>query len=475
MRSPHRPRSDWEWRNPVGTGYRGSGRERRGTAATECRVPQELIGSWNDRPPPAGFGAIDSHWQPRAGFAGTYDDHWVKTRQPLLAEDFDDRLFQCAPADQQAPAFLRGGEAVILHNLTPEAHCGSRCLRSFSALRPASIDGGREMHKARRLHTVIFEPDYPRVSLVWHRRCRATSRCRSSSGPIVTVEGRTGAGEPGAGHSDRRTPCLSAGRASSRRWAPRRRSDATPGRAPPRSRAGISGFTEHPYITDTEGEPMRVAMAPWLEPGARVSTGSRRCLFPALEQAVGTVRRRSWRRRRNWRWPSDLPSLDAGAAGRHGRAALGAHLPPTRGPIRGDRDVSSPATPPASSAARRVAARGDRRIRCVRRGWGGELRRAGNAAVARRAANSCTARGRSTTRGDSFPAKRPGPCCCAARRHWTACGSRRSRWCAGLAPPWSRTAIKTETVCIGEGLTAAFRPVPRGPAAGGGVSDVIAI
>src|SRR5204863_8241044 len=30
-------------------------------------------------------------------------------------------------------------------------------------------------------------------------------------------------------------------------------------------RAGISGFAEHPYLFDTAGEPIRAAIAPWLD------------------------------------------------------------------------------------------------------------------------------------------------------------------------------------------------------------------
>ena len=30
-------------------------------------------------------------------------------------------------------------------------------------------------------------------------------------------------------------------------------------------RAGISGFSQHPYMIDTAGEPMRAAIAPWLD------------------------------------------------------------------------------------------------------------------------------------------------------------------------------------------------------------------
>ena len=88
-------------------------------AVPNVEDPNHLIGSWSDRPAPAGFGVIASHWQPRVGYAGTYDEHWMKTRQPLLAEDLDDRYFQCAPLDQQAPQWLRGGEAVVLLKLTP--------------------------------------------------------------------------------------------------------------------------------------------------------------------------------------------------------------------------------------------------------------------------------------------------------------------------------------------------------------------
>ena len=51
-------------------------------------------------------------------------------------------------------------------------------------------------------------------------------------------------------------------------------------------RAGISGFAEHPYLTDTVGEPMRVAMAPWLEPGCEGLDRFEALLMPALEQAI---------------------------------------------------------------------------------------------------------------------------------------------------------------------------------------------
>ncbi|MBN6151684.1 DUF2169 domain-containing protein [Xanthomonas sp. AmX2] len=39
---------------------------------------------------------------------------------PFLPQDFDNRYFQAAPDDQQIPC-LRGGEDVLLLNLTPRS------------------------------------------------------------------------------------------------------------------------------------------------------------------------------------------------------------------------------------------------------------------------------------------------------------------------------------------------------------------
>jgi len=54
-------------------------------------------------------------------------------------------------------------------------------------------------------------------------------------------------------------------------------------------RAGITGFTEHPYMVDTAGEPMRVAMAPWLDIDCEGQERFEALLFPAIEQALAPV------------------------------------------------------------------------------------------------------------------------------------------------------------------------------------------
>jgi 3-oxoacyl-[acyl-carrier-protein] synthase-1 len=50
-------------------------------------------------------------------------------------------------------------------------------------------------------------------------------------------------------------------------------------------RAGISGFTAHPYMLDTVGEPVRLALAPWLEPECEGVARFAGLLRPAIQQA----------------------------------------------------------------------------------------------------------------------------------------------------------------------------------------------
>lgn len=50
-------------------------------------------------------------------------------------------------------------------------------------------------------------------------------------------------------------------------------------------RAGISGFTQHPYMIDTAGEPMRAAIAPYLDIGLTGADRFEALLFPPIEEA----------------------------------------------------------------------------------------------------------------------------------------------------------------------------------------------
>lgn len=190
------PETDWEWRNPVGTGFAVSGRNATGLALPNIEDPKHLIDDWSDRHAPAGFGAIASHWQPRVGFAGTYDEHWMKTRQPLLAEDLDDRYFQCAPFDQQAPQWLRGGEPVVLLKLTREQDLRFTLPKLYFGFETRFYDGSREIHQNKQLHTVILEPDFPRVSLVWHSALPCHFKVQKLERTVITLKTDLSTGQP---------------------------------------------------------------------------------------------------------------------------------------------------------------------------------------------------------------------------------------------------------------------------------------
>jgi hypothetical protein len=159
----------WDLRNPVGQGYALAAENLDGRPLPNFEYPHQPIERWSDRPEPAGFGPLCSHWKQRQQWAGTYDARWQQERLPLLPEDFDDRHYQCAPPDQQTPQFLHGGEPVALRNLTlgggdmrftlPRVHIG---------LETYFFTGPSTRHAPPKLHTVVIEPDLRRVSLVFH-------------------------------------------------------------------------------------------------------------------------------------------------------------------------------------------------------------------------------------------------------------------------------------------------------------------
>src|SRR6185295_17248684 len=54
-------------------------------------------------------------------------------------------------------------------------------------------------------------------------------------------------------------------------------------------RARVSGMTEHPYMIDSTGEPVVVALAPWLDIDLPERERFEALLFPAVDQALATL------------------------------------------------------------------------------------------------------------------------------------------------------------------------------------------
>ena len=72
-------------------------------------------------------------------------------------------------------------------------------------------------------------------------------------------------------------------------------------------RAGVCGFGSHPYMIDTAGEPMRIARAPWLDIELTGAERLAELLLPAMEEALA-------------QWPDEVPM----------RLGLALALPPPR-------------------------------------------------------------------------------------------------------------------------------------------------
>jgi hypothetical protein len=108
-----------EARNPIGMGVARDPSWLSDKPAPCIEDPASLIQSHKTRPAPAGIAMIGRHWQPRRGYAGTYDAQWEENRAPLLPEDEDDRFNFCASPGLTAVPPLVGGEEVKLLNLVP--------------------------------------------------------------------------------------------------------------------------------------------------------------------------------------------------------------------------------------------------------------------------------------------------------------------------------------------------------------------
>lgn len=148
-------------RNPVGKGAAARPEHLHGQPAPCIFYPRGAPQSVG----PAGFGAIASHWSPRRELAGTYDEHWARTRQPLLPRDYDPAQLLCSPVDQRPRERLRGGEIITLVNLSPEGALSLRLprvdIRGHARIR------GQTVAQSFELVTVIIDARARRLLMSW--------------------------------------------------------------------------------------------------------------------------------------------------------------------------------------------------------------------------------------------------------------------------------------------------------------------
>ena len=158
-----------EKRNPVGVGFRDKvlGVRMDGLPVPNLEDPRAPIRYPADKPTPVGFGFTGPHWEPRARYAGTYDEAWQASRMPLLPKDFDRRFFNAAPPDQVTAPYLRGHEPVAVANASPVAWLSFRLPGEPPPHVTVVQRGEPDQPLEPNLDTVIVDTDAMRVLLLW--------------------------------------------------------------------------------------------------------------------------------------------------------------------------------------------------------------------------------------------------------------------------------------------------------------------
>lgn len=114
---------------------------------------------------PMSFGVISRSHPARRAYAGTYDQRWLDETFPFLPQDFDERYYQAAPADQQIELPRQPLEVALL-NLTPD---GRRHFDVPIFEAPVTVfprNGVREDYVAQ-MDTLVLEPDEERFTMTW--------------------------------------------------------------------------------------------------------------------------------------------------------------------------------------------------------------------------------------------------------------------------------------------------------------------
>jgi hypothetical protein len=158
----------FETRNPVGTGF-GTPLQKDGDRLRLPNIedPKRPIRDYGVAVPPWGFGFISPDWLPRAGYAGTYDEQWDKTRKPLLPVDFDRRFFNAAAPGLVAPGYLRGDETVVVLNTTPVQQLAFGLPGVAPPFCRIVLRKGLEHRLSTNLDTVIVNTDEQLLLLLW--------------------------------------------------------------------------------------------------------------------------------------------------------------------------------------------------------------------------------------------------------------------------------------------------------------------
>jgi len=156
-----------EARNPVGCGFIGKRKPAvvNGEPLPNLEDPRQLLQRAGDVVAPSGFGFIAPSWQPRLSYAGSYDEHWQKTRAPYLPLDFDLRFFNMAHPELIYPGYLQGGEPVQITGVNPQGPLAFEL--PLIGLAASVAVKNRVEKPVFNLETLLIEPDELKLIMTW--------------------------------------------------------------------------------------------------------------------------------------------------------------------------------------------------------------------------------------------------------------------------------------------------------------------
>lgn len=169
-RHPDPAQQGYEARNSVGRGFYLPDNQQpqdQPLWLPNIEDPNALVERISDRPGPVGCGFTLPHWQPRLSWAGTYDQHWLDTRSPLLPEDFDRRFFNAASPALIASGHLLGDEPVRIENMTPEGVLEFNLPGLRAPLCEIQCRDREAVTLTTQLDTVIVDLENWQLQLIW--------------------------------------------------------------------------------------------------------------------------------------------------------------------------------------------------------------------------------------------------------------------------------------------------------------------
>lgn len=182
---PDPDKHTFEPHNPAGTGFRSKhGRFEEGIRLPNLEDPRDLVREYGQTVVPVGFGFTSPDWQPRAQFAGTYNEQWMEERMPLLPKDFDRRFFNAASPGLIAPGYLRGDEPVSIENASPHGTISFNLPGVTAPECRVQLRGGRDGVVSTNLDTVVINTDEDLLLLIW----RGHLPVRNGPHDIVSIQ-----------------------------------------------------------------------------------------------------------------------------------------------------------------------------------------------------------------------------------------------------------------------------------------------